>query len=102
MKKYLLSFAMVVMGSTLVTSCISDDDSDKGGSSSKISVTSGLYVINNGTGARTMAVLPISTMSRYRLSSYSVVPVALAIRPMTLLPKATRSLSSVLRRTPSS
>ena len=49
MKKYLLSFAMVVMGSALVTSCISDDDSDKGGSSSKISITSGLYVVNNGT-----------------------------------------------------
>lgn len=49
MKKFLFCFMMVVMGSALITSCISDDDSDKGGSSSKISVTSGLYVVNNGT-----------------------------------------------------
>jgi hypothetical protein len=48
MKKYLFSFVMMVMGGALVTSCISDDD-NKGSSSSKISVTSGLYVVNNGT-----------------------------------------------------
>lgn len=49
MKKYLFSFMTMVMGAALVTSCVSDDDSDKGNNTAKIVVTSGLYVVNNGT-----------------------------------------------------
>jgi len=48
MKKYLLSFLMMAMGAVLVTSCLSDDNSDKNDSST-IVTTTGLYVINNGT-----------------------------------------------------
>lgn len=49
MKKYLFSVVMMVMSGALVTSCISDDDDNKGDSSSSITITSGLYVVNNGT-----------------------------------------------------
>ena len=48
MKKYYLSFLMMAMGAVLVTSCLSDDNSDKNDSST-IVTTTGLYVINNGT-----------------------------------------------------
>lgn len=48
MKKYYLSFLMMAMGAMLVTSCLSDDNSDKNDSST-IVTTTGLYVINNGT-----------------------------------------------------
>lgn len=48
MKKYLLSFLMMAMGAVLVTSCLSDDNSDKN-ESSTILTTTGLYVVNNGT-----------------------------------------------------
>ena len=49
MKKIYLCLTMMALSSALFTSCISDDDSDKGKSTTKIVVTSGLYVVNNGT-----------------------------------------------------
>lgn len=48
MKKYLLSLMMMAMGSALVTSCLSDDD-NKNKDPEVITVTSGVYVVNNGT-----------------------------------------------------
>lgn len=48
MKKYLFSLMMMVVSASLITSCLSDDDKDKGSGSSTVTVTSGLYVINNG------------------------------------------------------
>ena len=48
MKKYLLSFAVMVMGTTLLTGCLGDDS--KGGDTpSEIVVTKGALVINNGS-----------------------------------------------------
>ncbi|MBP5776568.1 MAG: hypothetical protein J6W56_03360 [Prevotella sp.] len=48
MKKYLFSLMMMAMGSALVTSCLSDDDSDKK-DPQKVTYTSGVFVINNGS-----------------------------------------------------
>ena len=48
MKKYLLSLMMMAMGSALVTSCLSNDD-DKNKDPEEITVTSGVYVVNNGS-----------------------------------------------------
>ena len=48
MKKYLLSVAVMVMGTTLLTGCLGDDS--KGGDTpSEIVVTKGALVINNGS-----------------------------------------------------
>lgn len=48
MKKYLLSFAVMVMGTTLLTGCLGDDS--KGGDTpSEIVVTKGALVINSGS-----------------------------------------------------
>ena len=48
MKKYLLSFAVMVMGTTLLTGCLGDDS--KGGDTpTEIVVTKGALVINNGS-----------------------------------------------------
>ncbi len=49
MKKFYLSLMMTAMGSALVTSCLSDNDSDKNNDSQTVTYTSGVYVINNGT-----------------------------------------------------
>ena len=49
MKKYLFSLMMMVMSGALVTSCVSDDDNNNGNNSTTINVTSGLYVVNNGS-----------------------------------------------------
>ena len=47
MKKYLLSLAVMAMGSTLLTSCLGDDS--KGGDTpTEIVVTKGAFIINNG------------------------------------------------------
>ncbi len=45
MKKYLLSFAVMLMGSTLLTGCIESDDNNK---RTEYVVTKGVLVINNG------------------------------------------------------
>ena len=47
MKKYILSFAMMVMGASLLTSCLSDND-NKNNQPITVPVTMGLYVVNNG------------------------------------------------------
>lgn len=47
MKKNLLSLVVMLMGSTLLTGCLSD--SDKNNEPVKITVTDGIYVINNGS-----------------------------------------------------
>jgi hypothetical protein len=48
MKKYLLSLALMAMGSTLLTSCLGDDS--KGSDTpTEIVVTKGAFVINNGS-----------------------------------------------------
>ena len=49
MKKYLLSFAVMVMGSTVLTGCLSDNDSDK--KPVEYIVTEGALIINNGNTA---------------------------------------------------
>ena len=49
MKKYLFSLMMMVMSGALVTSCVSDDDNNNGNNTTTINVTSGLYVVNNGS-----------------------------------------------------
>ena len=46
MKKYILSFAMMVMGASLLTSCLNDNDNNN--QPVKIPITTGLYVVNNG------------------------------------------------------
>lgn len=45
MKKYLFSFAVMLMGSTLLTGCIESDDNNK---QTEYVVTKGVLVINNG------------------------------------------------------
>ena len=47
MKKYLLSFAVMVMGSALLTGCLESDNN--GDSPSEYVVTKGVLVINNGS-----------------------------------------------------
>ena len=42
MKKYILSFAMMVMGASLLTSCLNDNDNNNN-QPVKIPVTTGLY-----------------------------------------------------------
>ena len=48
MKKYLLSFAVMVMGTTLLTGCLGDD-SNGGDTPTEIVVTKGALVVNNGS-----------------------------------------------------
>ena len=47
MKKYLLSFAVMVMGATLLTGCLGDDSN--GNMPTEIPVTKGVFIINNGS-----------------------------------------------------
>ena len=48
MKKYLLSFAVMAMGATLLTGCLGDDS--KGSDTpAEIPVTKGVFIINNGS-----------------------------------------------------
>ncbi len=49
MKKYFYLLLMMVMSSALITSCLSDDDSDSNKNTEERTITSGLFVINNGT-----------------------------------------------------
>ena len=49
MKKYLLSFAVMMMGSALLTGCLSDNDSDSGSGDQTVIVTEGALVVNNGS-----------------------------------------------------
>ena len=49
MKKYLFSLMMMAMGSALVTSCLSNDDDNKRKDPEVVTITSGVYVVNNGT-----------------------------------------------------
>ena len=46
MRKYLLSVAVMVMGTTLLTGCLGDDS--KSNTPAEITVTKGVFVINNG------------------------------------------------------
>lgn len=48
MKKYLFSLMMMAMGSALVTSCLSNDDDNKRKDPEVVTITSGVYVVNNG------------------------------------------------------
>jgi hypothetical protein len=47
MNKYLFGFMMMVMSAALVTSCLSDDDNNDNDKTT-VTITSGLYVVNNG------------------------------------------------------
>ena len=47
MKKYLLSLAVMAMGSTLLTGCLGDDSN--GNTPTEIPVTKGVFIINNGS-----------------------------------------------------
>ena len=46
MRKYLLSVAVMVMGTTLLTGCLGDDSNNN--TPAEITVTKGVFVINNG------------------------------------------------------
>ena len=48
MKKYLLSFAVMAMGATLLTGCLGDD-SNGSNTPTEIVVTKGALVVNNGS-----------------------------------------------------
>lgn len=48
MKKYVFSMMMMVLGSALFTSCLKDDDSDSN-KDQEVAVTTGAYVVNNGS-----------------------------------------------------
>ena len=47
MKKYLLSFAVMAMGSTLLTGCLGDDSNSN--TPAEVPVTKGVFIINNGS-----------------------------------------------------
>ena len=47
MKKYLLSFAVMAMGSTLLTGCLGDDSNNN--TPAEVPVTKGVFIINNGS-----------------------------------------------------
>ena len=47
MKKYLLSLAVMTMGTTLLTSCLGDDSSDN--TPTEYFLTKGVFIINNGS-----------------------------------------------------
>jgi hypothetical protein len=47
MKKYLLSLALMMMGASLFTSCLSNDNNNDN-TPQKVTVTSGAFIINNG------------------------------------------------------
>ena len=47
MKKYLLSLAVMAMGSTLLTGCLGDDSNSN--TPTEIPVTKGVFIINNGS-----------------------------------------------------
>ena len=48
MKKYLLSFAVAMMGAAFLTACTNDDNNSNSGGSAYLS-TSGALIINNGS-----------------------------------------------------
>ena len=47
MKKYLLSLALMAMGSTLLTGCLGDDSNNN--TPAEVPVTKGVFIINNGS-----------------------------------------------------
>ena len=47
MKKYLLSLAVMAMGSTLLTGCLGDDSNNN--TPAEVPVTKGVFIINNGS-----------------------------------------------------
>ena len=53
MKKYLLSFAVMVMGSTLLTGCLGDD-SKSSDIPAEVPVTKGVFIINNGSASNSI------------------------------------------------
>lgn len=48
MKKYLLSFAVLLMGTSVLTSCLDDDDDNNGNYRWPVAVNNGIYVVNAG------------------------------------------------------
>ena len=50
MKKYLLSFAVMAMGATLLTGCLGDDSN--GNAPTEIPVTKGVFIINKGNASQ--------------------------------------------------
>ena len=48
MKKYILSFMMLVVSTLFLTSCLSDNGNSNSNQPTKVTVTSGLYVVNCG------------------------------------------------------
>ena len=53
MKKYLLSFAVMVMGTTLLTGCLGDD-SKSSDIPTEVVVTKGVFIINNGSATNSI------------------------------------------------
>ena len=53
MKKYLLSFAVMAMGSTLLTGCLGDD-SKSSDIPAEVPVTKGVFIINNGSASNSI------------------------------------------------
>ena len=52
MKKYLLSFAVMAMGSTLLTGCLGDDSNSN--TPAEVPVTKGVFIINNGSASNSI------------------------------------------------
>ena len=52
MKKYLLSFAVMAMGSTLLTGCLGDDSNNN--TPAEVPVTKGVFIINNGSASNSI------------------------------------------------
>ena len=48
MKKYILSFMMLVVSASFLTSCLGDNGNSNSNQPTKVTVTSGLYVVNCG------------------------------------------------------
>ena len=52
MKKYLLSLAVMAMGSTLLTGCLGDDSNSN--TPAEVPVTKGVFIINNGSASNSI------------------------------------------------
>ena len=52
MKKYLLSLAVMAMGSTLLTGCLGDDSNNN--TPAEVPVTKGVFIINNGSASNSI------------------------------------------------
>ena len=52
MRKYLLSVAVMVMGTTLLTGCLGDDSNSN--TPAEVPVTKGVFIINNGSASNSI------------------------------------------------